>query len=459
MPARLEPNRALNRHQLETIAWQVTPVDYRGGSGSRRSVLMNVSDGTTLVPLSSLTDNELRRYIGPKALEEGGDMRKNGKMRKNHSEEIDDGLSDRADLLDELVRGTAESMEIKNWKDAELTQPVIWEAEKYDWAVLRALADVVRQYPPKNGATADELFHADASFLILMTLRGEGVGIWDGSWDEFYDDTKPVEALLKLHLREFSDGTGGGRLEEAFMDAAVVTTGNPPGGLEPKSIEAQDDAGAARVLCLYIKNDYDLVGAPDSPGKEIENDLLRKLENGSFDFDKSERAWLRLMELGAKKYAQEFASSGNWNQVFTKPTLELGAHYLAESFYDQHGNAAATTGSRELEPNTREREKADETAARELCLFIENDYALVGAPNSQGKSIEKNLLRKLKNGSFNLERSEQAWMYLMETGAKKYAKEFASAGDWSRMFTKPTRELCAHYFAKSFYDEHQLGNR
>ncbi len=44
-------------------------------------------------------------------------------------------------------------------------------------------------------------------------------------------------------------------------------------------------------------------------------------------------------------------------------------------------------------------------------------------------------------------------MYLMETGAKKYAKEFASERDWSKIFNKPTRELVAHEFATTFAEE------
>jgi hypothetical protein len=101
------------------------------------------------------------------------------------------------------------------------------------------------------------------------------------------------------------------------------------------------------------------------------------------------------------------------------------------------------------------RTTADETAARELSLYIENDYALVGAPNSVGKSIEKNLLRKLQNGTFNLALSEKAWMYLMEAGAKKYSKEFSDGRDWATMFNKSTRELVAHEFATTFYEEHK----
>lgn len=45
-------------------------------------------------------------------------------------------------------------------------------------------------------------------------------------------------------------------------------------------------------------------------------------------------------------------------------------------------------------------------------------------------------------------------MSLIESGAKKYAKEFASDREWSKIFSKPTRELVAHEFATTFAEEH-----
>jgi len=104
------------------------------------------------------------------------------------------------------------------------------------------------------------------------------------------------------------------------------------------------------------------------------------------------------------------------------------------------------------------REGADEHAAQELVLYIENDAKLFDS-NSQAQAIRKNLLRKMKKGVYDSQRADQAWMYLMETGAKAYCKEFCSSvKDWSTVFAKPTRELAAAYFAKDFETEAKLGN-
>lgn len=104
------------------------------------------------------------------------------------------------------------------------------------------------------------------------------------------------------------------------------------------------------------------------------------------------------------------------------------------------------------------REGGDEHAAQELVLYIENDAKLFDS-NSQAQSIRKNLLRKMKKGVYDHKLAEQAWMYLMEAGAKAYTKEFGSSPrDWSTMFNKATRELAAAYFARDFEEEAKLGN-
>lgn len=98
----------------------------------------------------------------------------------------------------------------------------------------------------------------------------------------------------------------------------------------------------------------------------------------------------------------------------------------------------------------------DENAARELELYIENDYGLVGDERSRGKQIEKMLLTKIERGAFDREKSVRAWEYLIEDGAKKYAQEYASGRDWSKMFDKTTRTFVAKRFADQFADDHAI---
>lgn len=105
----------------------------------------------------------------------------------------------------------------------------------------------------------------------------------------------------------------------------------------------------------------------------------------------------------------------------------------------------------------RAKKPADENAARELELYIENDYELVGAERGPGKSIEAMLRRKISRGNFDADKSVRAWEYLIEAGAKKYAKEFGSSErDWSKMFDVPTRTFVARRFAEHFASENEI---
>lgn len=135
------------------------------------------------------------------------------------------GLSDDQGTLDQLVQMAAESAELEDARDAYATEAVVDAAQHFEDDVEVALSAMVRRYPPKGDATAEDLYEAEGPYLILMTLRGEGVGIWDGSWDEFYDDTKGPERFLKEKLGKWADDTGAGEFEQVLEDAAYETTG------------------------------------------------------------------------------------------------------------------------------------------------------------------------------------------------------------------------------------------
>jgi hypothetical protein len=95
--------------------------------------------------------------------------------------------------------------------------------------------------------------------------------------------------------------------------------------------------------------------------------------------------------------------------------------------------------------------EVDKVAARELALSIENDGELY---RSQAQPIMLNLARKMKRGIYNPELAIKLWMYLVEAGAKKYAKDFGSRGDnWFDMFNKATREEAARQLAEGYEEE------
>ena len=94
----------------------------------------------------------------------------------------------------------------------------------------------------------------------------------------------------------------------------------------------------------------------------------------------------------------------------------------------------------------------DETAARELELYIGNDGDLY---RQQTTSILKNLTTKKARGEYKHDLAVKAFGYLVDAGAKKYAKDFG--GVWHQMFDVPTRRAIADRMAKSFEGEYALG--
>ena len=92
--------------------------------------------------------------------------------------------------------------------------------------------------------------------------------------------------------------------------------------------------------------------------------------------------------------------------------------------------------------------------ARELQIFIENDYDLY---RSQHEPIIRNLMRKRAAGKFDMRKSIKLWGYLVESGAKKYAKEYGTERDWSRMFNPRERQLVATRMARNFKETADAG--
>jgi len=123
-----------------------------------------------------------------------------------------------------------------------------------------------------------------------------------------------------------------------------------------------------------------------------------------------------------------------------KSDLEHAASFLLE-----RGDYTAVGGR-----SSRGRRAVDEHAARELELYIDNDYQLY----RQKTEIRKNQLRKVKSGKYNPALAPKLWMYLVDAGAKKYNKAFGSPGvPWHKVFPKETRMHVAQEYAKEFDSE------
>ena len=98
----------------------------------------------------------------------------------------------------------------------------------------------------------------------------------------------------------------------------------------------------------------------------------------------------------------------------------------------------------------------DTNAATELKLYIDNDGDLY---RRQTTSILKNLATKKVRSQYRHDLAVKLFGYLVESGAKKYVKEFGSPGyPWHKMFDVPTRKQVAEELTRDFEGESELGN-
>jgi len=127
------------------------------------------------------------------------------------------------------------------------------------------------------------------------------------------------------------------------------------------------------------------------------------------------------------------------------------AHELAKALGRKVVSVARMKNGRVCNPA-----ELDRDAARELELFTENDANLY---RQQYTPILKNLATKKARGVYDHDKAVKLFMYLMESGARKYAREYGGPGAvWHEMFNVPTRRAAAEVFAKSFEVEYGLGN-
>jgi hypothetical protein len=98
----------------------------------------------------------------------------------------------------------------------------------------------------------------------------------------------------------------------------------------------------------------------------------------------------------------------------------------------------------------------DKVTARELELFINNDGDL---HRQQHVPILKNLMTKHAQGRYDRNAAVKLFMYLVDAGAKKYAREHGSRdAKWHQMFPKAERTHVAQSLRDDFEDEAKLGN-
>jgi hypothetical protein len=140
-----------------------------------------------------------------------------------------------------------------------------------------------------------------------------------------------------------------------------------------------------------------------------------------------------------------------WNN---NPTYDIKLEDGRKMQGIQHTNFGTGHGGHRFEVVASLR-SAGSDEVRELQLYIENDGDLY---RRQYTPILKNLATKKGQQRYDSTLTVKLFMYLVDEGAKKYAKEFDDARNWNTMFDKATRTEVAKALVQAFEDEWEAGS-
>jgi hypothetical protein len=98
----------------------------------------------------------------------------------------------------------------------------------------------------------------------------------------------------------------------------------------------------------------------------------------------------------------------------------------------------------------------DRDMAREIQLYADNNSQLYF---SRKLPILKNLQKKYKKGTYNVEKAAKLWRYFIDDALQRYNKEFGSRGEkWFELMKPSDRQLLAMEYAIETLNEFELGN-
>jgi len=89
-----------------------------------------------------------------------------------------------------------------------------------------------------------------------------------------------------------------------------------------------------------------------------------------------------------------------------------------------------------------------------LELWIDNTAELSPyGPSGRGHDTVQSLLKKIRSGRYDPDKAPKQWLYLVEWGARDYAKHQPEDGPWNVQFNPATRQALAERYAKQFEQE------
>lgn len=158
-------------------------------------------------------------------------FRRFGKSGATSTASVIDSMLMDDETLGQLLGLEAEAMDVPE-VDVTITPGLERVLAAYERDVARALQVFVAResrWPPAQveefvGELMDE---GSAPLNVLLTLRGEGAGIWDGGWDPYFEpgELRRLQSFLVRRLGRYADSTGTGSLNEAMRHAILVSAG------------------------------------------------------------------------------------------------------------------------------------------------------------------------------------------------------------------------------------------
>lgn len=154
-------------------------------------------------------------------------------------------------------------------------------------------------------------------------------------------------------------------------------------------------------------------------------------------------------EFGGKKY---FSGWGKYRCDGKEITRD--EYMKARQAYDKKDVTAAMGTKTDKEGTSKARITQDielDDQQEELQMFGDNDRQIY----RQEQSIQQNLIKKMKKGTYDSAKAVKLWQYWADEAAKKYEKEFGTPG--SKIFSVQDRKKVAIAKAKDFEERYDDG--
>lgn len=289
-----------------------------------------------------------------------------------------------------------------------------------------------------HGIEWDRAARGDMREMLGLSATGAGFSEWTTGQEGRHLGRKlaweEVPDVLKRHIER--------RVSQDSTMVANARKKKPKAETREERINRQwDEAEEAGLVKLdsdaEYENYFDVYGEPDDP--EERDELIRQIDRqglwhvASFYLDQTTGNWAQADSIGMM-----FGdSAADPNDPYI---LDLKQAALENIYGGHERNPRGST--------------VDEHAKRELELYIENEYALIGDSKSMGKAIDANLRKKVAKGTYDPGRAPQAWQHLIDEGARRYAKAFSSSErDATQIFSAATRRAVAAEFARAWEAE------